>query len=145
MRPTPAEVAGGVVRILSETVAPAVTDDHARAQLRQVISVLRAVDWNGTAFALGARDEALGGLLGDCGAWVAGDGQRSAAFSAPPATGTFESGTSWAEVAGRHQEHRRALDRFLVELGDWRREHGIHPSSDALLEAIGQYLGGPAR
>jgi hypothetical protein len=40
MRPTPSETIAGIGRILRETVAPAVDDPHARAQLQQIMTVL---------------------------------------------------------------------------------------------------------
>ena len=80
MRPTPDEVIAGVVRILRDTVAPAVDDDHARVQLAQVISVLRGLDAGNTVRDVAARDAEVVALLTECDGWVAAEPDRAAFF-----------------------------------------------------------------
>ena len=93
MRPTPSETITGVVRILRETVAPAVDDPHARAQLQQVVTVLGQLRVEDPAADLAAQNERLHQMLGRCAEWAAVEGQRRGAFGLagvePPTATTF--------------------------------------------------------
>jgi hypothetical protein len=128
MRPTPGDVASGVARILHDTVLPAVDDEHAAAQLRQIITTLGQVDWNEAAFALATRDRQLVALLHECQAWVGDESPEP---------------TSFAELAAQHTKHRGMLDAFLTQLAQ-HRAGGDARSSDAAVQKIRTYLAGTA-
>lgn len=135
MRPTPNETVDGIVRILRETVTPAVGDAHAATQLRQIISVLSQHGWNDPAAALREADAALRTVLQQCSTWIAADQARTFTeiISAPATTHDYDS------QAASHEANRSALAAFITELREWRRINGPD-SSAALFEAIGEQL-----
>lgn len=140
MRPTPAEVAAGIARILGETVAPAVTDAHARAQLAQVIAVLGQVPWDDAAFVVQARTAATFGLLADCQSWVDAQPDRIGVFGAAAgetsrAGASLEAPASFAEANSRLEDARATLEQFIRTLQSWRAESGPD-DSDALLARL---------
>lgn len=46
MRPTPAEIIASVCRVLEERVEPDLSSDYVRAELRQLLGLLRSQDWD---------------------------------------------------------------------------------------------------
>ena len=62
------------MRILRETVAPAVDDPHARAQLQQIVTVLGQLRVEDPAADLAAENERLHRLLDRCADWAGADG-----------------------------------------------------------------------
>lgn len=139
MRPTPSETVTGIVRILRETVAPAVDDPHARAQLQQVMTVLGQLRVEDPAADLAVDNDRLHQLLGRCADWAGADGHRRGAFAIaiaePPTATTFTA------AHATNGAYRQELEVFLTELRAWRRTHG--PEDSALLvEAIGRALAG---
>ena len=139
MRPTPSETITGIVRILRETVAPAVDDPHARAQLQQVVTVLGQLRVEDPAGDLAADNERLHRLLARCADWATADGHRRGAFAVaspePPTATTF------AAAHATNGAYRRELEVFLTELRAWRGTHGPEDSA-SLVEAIGRALAG---
>ena len=139
MRPTPSETITGVARILRETVAPAIDDPHARAQLQQVMTVLGQLRVEDPAADLAADNVRLHRLLGRCADWVTADEHRRGAFAIarqePPTA------TAFTAAPATNGAYRRELDVFLTELWAWRRTHGPDDSA-ALVETIGRALAG---
>lgn len=142
MRPTPAEALTGIAAILRGTVAPAVVDAHARAQLHQVITVLVQLSVDDPVGDLEAADEALRALLAACGTWVEAGPGRSGAVAPPVASPP--SGRDVDAVTGAHQANRAALEQFIIELRGWRADHGTADSDD-LNVAITEHLAGGGR
>ena len=129
MRPTPSETITGIVRILRETVAPAVDDPHARAQLQQIVTVLGQLRVDDPAADLAAENERLHRLLGRCADWASADGHRRGAFAvASPESPTA---TTFAIAHATNSAYRRELEVFLTELRAWRGTYGREDSDDA--------------
>ena len=65
MRPTPDEELAGIRRILADTVAPAVTDEYAAAQLQNVLAALDrfAASWGGAQARLDAENRSLASVM----------------------------------------------------------------------------------
>ena len=139
MRPTPSEVVDGVARILRETVAPSVADEHARTQLAQVVAVLRSLDAQDARAAVRASDAAVRPLLAACAAWVAHDDERENHFDGLAAIDDGSSDETFAEANDRYESQRATLETFLSSLERWRAEHGAATSDDLLL-LIGRHL-----
>ena len=139
MRPTPPETIAGIVRILRETVAPAVDDPHARAQLQQIVTVLGQLRVEDPAADLAAENERLHRLLDRCADWAGADGQRRGAFGL--AGVESPAATTLAIAHATNSTYRRELEEFLTELRAWRSTYG-REDSDALVEAIGHELAG---
>jgi hypothetical protein len=139
VRPTPAETVEGVVRILRETVAPAVTDPHARTQLQQVMVVLSQLDANDPVAGLSAVNAGRSGLLDRCRDWADADDDRSRHFS--PIAATRPAGPRFEELQAADFTLRGQLETFLVELRAWRRVHGP-TDSEVLFDQIGAHLAG---
>jgi hypothetical protein len=70
MRPKPSELIAGIRAILADTIAPGLTDDHARSRLDEIRAVLAQVDWDDSAFALKARTSTLALRLKAADAWT---------------------------------------------------------------------------
>ena len=81
MRPTPSETITGIVRILRETIAPAIDDPHARAQLQQVMAVLGQLRVEDPAADLAVDNARLHRLLVRCADWATADEHRRGAFA----------------------------------------------------------------
>jgi hypothetical protein len=141
MRPTPSETIAGIVRILRETVAPALDDAHARAQLQQIMTVLGQLRVEDPAADLAADNERLHRLLGQCADWATADGHRRGAFAIAIAIGEPPTATTFTAAHATNRAYRRELEVFLTELRAWRGTHGPEDSA-ALVEAIGRALAG---
>jgi hypothetical protein len=65
MRPTPDEELAGIRRILADTVAPAVSDEYAAAQLQNALTALDrfAASWGGARTRLDAENRSLASLM----------------------------------------------------------------------------------
>ena len=70
MRPLPSEVIAGIRAILADTIAPELTNDHARSRLADIRAVLAQIDWDDAAFVLKARTSGLASQLTAAGAWA---------------------------------------------------------------------------
>jgi hypothetical protein len=139
MRPTPAETIDGVVRILRETVAPAVADPHARTQLQQVMIVLGQMEANDPAAQLADVNERRARVLDRCRDWAEADAARTGHFT--PITTTAPVGPAFDDQQSVDVAQRGVLETFILELRSWRRVQGSADSDD-LLHLIGTHLGG---
>ena len=144
MRPTPTQTVEGVTRILRDTVAPAVTDQHAAAQLRQAIAVLSQLDAEDATVHLQRADAALEELLAALRPWAAQTPARGPlldALSPPPGgDGEHSSGDgTYAATLAAHLHHRAALASFVAALAAWRQQHGPADSQE-LVVRIGHHL-----
>jgi hypothetical protein len=135
VRPTPTETLVGVVAILNETVAPTVSEPHARAQLAQAARVLHQLSTRGLICDPTDAPWAAEQALWSCRRWISSDPAREATFSALQ---IYPGGVHPSEVA---DAHNAALERFLLELGQWRVDHGPGDSQE-LFELIGGVLAG---
>jgi hypothetical protein len=140
MRPSPAEAADGLARILRDTVAPHIGDPHAATQLRQVIAVLGQIDWNDSAFALLAADQRLMDLLSNCTSWIDDAPARLGSFS-PIRLEPGPAPTSFSEAAEHHRRHRQMLSTFIDELAGWRVNES-DGASQPIVDRIGRALAG---
>jgi hypothetical protein len=118
MKPTPQQLIDGVRSRLREVIAPELVSDHARAEIRRVMAVLRDVDWNDAAFITMRENVALEGILADVNAWIEADAARAQALGLTSTPGSIaaDSPRSFAECDARNRACRAALAGMIRAL-----------------------------
>jgi hypothetical protein len=125
MRPRPSEIIAGIRTILAETIAPELTDDHARSRLAEIRAVLAQVDWDDSAFALKARAATLALALAAADEWA------SEELPSAPDEESFDAYQQYWEALGDNAI--RVLKRIAVHLE-------IHPQDAAASAAYRDLL-----
>lgn len=150
MRPTPGEVIAGVRRILRDVVAPEVSSDYARAELRSVLAVLGQVDWDDGPLRVLQDNNDLRALLGRCTAWIRSEPARARALAhwvaGVDAAAANQAGALACEVGSfrdanqLNAHYRRAVSELVDALAGWLRDHPSDGAAVALHADLWNHL-----
>ncbi len=120
MRPKPSELIAGIRAILADTIAPGLTDDHARSRLDEIRAVLAQVDWDDSAFTLKARASTLVLRLRAAAAWTLDD------LPEAPEVESFDA----------YQQHWEALGFLAIGTLTRLADHLVEHPHDAVARVI---------